>query len=144
MKSFRTILDGRFENRKLSEAIFEGKTSIEHINRKVNRIADKLIDQGENDNVTLGVAYHYKHYNWVPALMTNISKRKPGDKLKIPLFNETDSGMEIEDHLGDNDYIDQFRIYVLVGDKLPTTTYKTPQKAKAKFNRSIFDKKSKH
>jgi hypothetical protein len=140
--SFKEVLDKRFMGKMLKEATIKGKTDVGKIRKIGQALADGYITDKKNKGVTIGIAYHYKHMKWLPALMTDLSNRKLHDG--VPLFVETDSGREMEEKLTD-DHIDEIRIYVLENDSRDKDTkskmtVRTPIIKKG-VGRSIFNKK---
>lgn len=139
---FKRIFDSRFEGRNLLEASINGDMTINQVQEIVNNISERLISGGKNSGVHVGVAYHYEGFGWIPAMITDISKRQKINDFHVPLFIETDSGQELQEKVGDEDGIDKIKIYVLTSGSMPDTKdlyYKRPNSEKG-LSRSIFDR----
>lgn len=127
---FETVFDKRFQGRQLRKATIKGNTTLADVKNVANEIANKLLKTGKNKNTTIGVATHYKTFNWLPAVMSDLTNIA-NDDYHVPMFDMADSFEEIKQKLTADDYIDGYTIYLIKDNEVPDSKtraiYKTPK-----------------
>ena len=134
--NFETVYDKRFEGRQLRKATIKGKTTLADVKKVANEIAGKLLKTGKNKNTTIGVAYHYNTFKWLPAILSDLTNIA-NDDYHVPFFDMTDSWDEIKQKLTADDFIDGYTIFLIKDNAVPDIKTRAIYKTPANDNKSV-------